>query len=218
MSAHATAQLITVGDVRLAGDLTVPETAAGVVLFAHGSGSSRHSPRNRAVAETFQRQGLATVLLDLLTTDEEQRDALHRQWRFDIELLAGRLAVAVDWIRAQPNLADLPIGLFGASTGAAAALVAAAALTLTPPALVARAVPANEALYSDIDVSYRVEYRLADPRRYTGEGRTPGGEMTFRFILTSDEVVRVVRQAGMYRVTVARREDAGDGATTIARG
>ncbi|WP_327011794.1 dienelactone hydrolase family protein [Dactylosporangium sp. NBC_01737] len=123
---NATAQLVTVGDVQLAGDVTVPESAVGVVLFAHGSGSSRHSPRNRAVAEAFQRHGLATVLIDLLTTDEERLDALTRQWRFDIALLAGRLAGTIDWIRAEPTLTGLPIGLFGASTGAAAALVAAA--------------------------------------------------------------------------------------------
>lgn len=126
MSVNATAQLVTVGDVQLAGDVTVPESAVGVVLFAHGSGSSRHSPRNRAVAEAFQRHGLATVLIDLLTTDEERLDALTRQWRFDIALLAGRLAGTIDWIRAEPTLTGLPIGLFGASTGAAAALVAAA--------------------------------------------------------------------------------------------
>lgn len=105
------------GDVRLAADVTVPENADGIVIFAHGSGSSRHSPRNRAVAGELNRCGLATVLMDLLTPDEDRL-------RFDIALLTERLIDAIDGIRvAYPAL---PVGLFGASTGGAAALVAAA--------------------------------------------------------------------------------------------
>jgi putative phosphoribosyl transferase len=111
-------------DAVLEGDLVRPERALGLVLFAHGSGSSRHSPRNRRVAETLNRSGIGTLLVDLLTPAEEAADRSTGSYRFDIELLARRLAAALDWLRAGPA-APLPIGLFGASTGAAAALVAA---------------------------------------------------------------------------------------------
>jgi putative phosphoribosyl transferase len=114
--------VITAGPVRLAGQLAAPGTGAGVVLFAHGSGSSRHSPRNRFVADVLTRAGLGTLLFDLLTIDEE-RD---RANVFDIGLLAGRLGAATRWLREQPSLAGARIGYFGASTGAAAALWAAA--------------------------------------------------------------------------------------------
>lgn len=110
----------------LPGDLVLPEEPRGVVLFAHGSGSSRFSPRNRAVAEELQRAGHGALLLDLLTEDEERDDLLTARHRFDIGLLAGRLAGTIDWLRRRPDTAGLPVGLFGASTGAAAALVAAA--------------------------------------------------------------------------------------------
>ncbi|MGQ0717636.1 MAG: dienelactone hydrolase family protein [Pseudonocardiales bacterium] len=112
------------GDLR--GDLAVPARAVGIVVFAHGSGSSRHSRRNRAVAEILQRSGFATLLLDLLTEAEEQMDARTAELRFNIGLLAGRVSTAVEQIREQAVVATLPVGLFGASTGAAAALVAAA--------------------------------------------------------------------------------------------
>jgi putative phosphoribosyl transferase len=104
----------------------VPAGAAGVTVFAHGSGSSRHSPRNRRVAARLQEAGLATLLADLLTPGEEALDQRTRELRFDIELLARRLAAATAWVSAEPSLQDLPVGYFGASTGAAAALVAAA--------------------------------------------------------------------------------------------
>ena len=117
---------VPAGGAQLEGDLTVPPGASAVVLFAHGSGSSRFSPRNRFVAAELQRRGLATLLLDLLTPEEEARDAVTAQLRFDIELLAGRLGSAVDWLRAQDETAALAIGCFGASTGGGAALVAAA--------------------------------------------------------------------------------------------
>jgi len=113
---------VAAGAVALPGDLAVPPGARGVVLFAHGSGSSRHSPRNRAVAEHLRAAGLATLLLDLLTEQEERA----RDLRFDIALLADRLTAAADWLGARPGLARLPLGLFGASSGAAAALVTAA--------------------------------------------------------------------------------------------
>jgi dienelactone hydrolase len=112
--------------VRLAGFLTNPEDARGLVLFAHGSGSSRFSSRNRFVAEVLNEAGLATLLFDLLTADEHQIDEQTRHLRFDIGLLTARLRGAVDWIHDRTETADLPIGLFGASTGAAAALCVAA--------------------------------------------------------------------------------------------
>ncbi len=111
---------------RAGGDLTLPANARGVVAFAHGSGSSRHSPRNRFVAHVLNQAGLATLLFDLLTRDEESVDAVTAELRFDIELLAARLVQATDWLVQQPQVQTLQVGYFGASTGAAAALVAAA--------------------------------------------------------------------------------------------
>jgi len=113
---------VAIGPHRLAGDLTVPERAGGLIVFAHGSGSSRRSPRNRFVSESLHRKGLGTLLFDLLTPGEAQ----DRANVFDIPLLAGRLLETMQWCRASDNVPPLPIGLFGASTGAAAALEAAA--------------------------------------------------------------------------------------------
>ena len=112
--------------IMLDGDLTVPDNARGIVLFAHGSGSSRHSPRNRYVARMLQRAGFATLLVDLLTREEEEVDERTRLLRFDIDLLAQRLTGATDWVKHQDSTRSLAVGYFGASTGAAAALVAAA--------------------------------------------------------------------------------------------
>jgi putative phosphoribosyl transferase len=112
--------------VSLEGDLVVPSGAQGIVAFAHGSGSGRHSPRNKFVAQVLQRAGLATMLLDLLTMDEEAIDVQSMALRFDIDLLAERLTGTVDWLSANAEMLELRIGLFGASTGAAAALVTAA--------------------------------------------------------------------------------------------
>ncbi len=112
--------------VRLDGDLTVPDDAVGVVAFAHGSGSGRHSPRNREVAARLAEARLATLLLDLLTADEEDVDLRTRELRFDIGLLAGRMVSAIDWLGSEPFTERLAVGCFGASTGAAAALIAAA--------------------------------------------------------------------------------------------
>ena len=117
---------IPAGSVTLDGNLTLPEEARAVVLFAHGSGSSRHSPRNRYVARLLNEAKLATLLIDLLTLDEEVIDARTAQLRFDIDLLAERLVDATDWLTQFPDTKHLRIGYFGASTGAAAALVAAA--------------------------------------------------------------------------------------------
>jgi putative phosphoribosyl transferase len=126
------------GTAELVGDLVVPAGAAGVVLFAHGSGSSRHSPRNRLVAGALRRVGLATVLLDLLTPAEEERDRVTAELRFDVALLAERLIAATDLLLAEPATAGLPLGLFGASTGAGAALIAAAERPETVAAVVSR--------------------------------------------------------------------------------
>jgi putative phosphoribosyl transferase len=117
---------IDAGAVTLDADLSRPQGASGVVLFAHGSGSSRFSPRNRHVAQLLNRAGLATVLADLLSPQEERLDERTRQLRFDIGLLAERLVASIDALRGDGATAGLTLGLFGASTGAAAALVAAA--------------------------------------------------------------------------------------------
>ncbi|MFC4052883.1 dienelactone hydrolase family protein [Actinomadura syzygii] len=118
---------LDLADATLPGDLALPGgEPGGVVLFAHGSGSSRHSPRNRAVAAGLNEAGIGTLLIDLLTAEEDERDAVTAELRFDIGLLTRRLAGAIDWLSAAPATAGRPVGLFGASTGAAAALAAAA--------------------------------------------------------------------------------------------
>jgi len=124
--------------VMLEGNLAIPPRASGIVLFAHGSGSSRHSPRNRAVARALSEGGLATLLVDLLTPAEESVDEQTGQLRFDIGLLADRLVDAADWLIANEETRSLPIGLFGASTGGGAALVAAAQRPNTVRAVVSR--------------------------------------------------------------------------------
>jgi dienelactone hydrolase len=113
----------------LGGTLGVPPGAHGIVIFAHGSGSSRHSPRNRFVASALNERGFATLLMDLLTEDEEEIDSATAALRFDIALLARRVDLATDWCKHEKELAHLPIGYFGASTGAGAALLAAAGRT-----------------------------------------------------------------------------------------
>ena len=117
---------VPAGSVTLDGNLSLPAEAGGIVLFAHGSGSSRHSPRNRYVARLLNEAKLATLLIDLLTQQEEAIDMRTAQLRFDIELLAERLVAATDWLTQQPETRHLRLGYFGASTGAGAALVAAA--------------------------------------------------------------------------------------------
>jgi dienelactone hydrolase len=129
---------IPVAGVVLEADIAVPESAQVLVLFAHGSGSSRHSPRNRYVAQQLQTAGLATALVDLLTPQEEQTDARTARLRFDIGLLAVRLSALVDWLAGHERTAGLDLGLFGASTGAGAALVAAAARPANVQAVVSR--------------------------------------------------------------------------------
>lgn len=126
--------LIELDNVTLEGTLTVPDGPKGIVLFSHGSGSSRHSPRNRSVAGVLQREGFATFLFDLLTPKEDEDP----RTRFDIPLLTERLIDVVRWTTEQPLLSALPLGLFGASTGAASALGAAAALPEVVKAVVSR--------------------------------------------------------------------------------
>ena len=130
--------LVTAGPTKLEGTLGIPAGARGIVLFAHGSGSSRFSPRNRAVAQALRTAGLATLLIDLLTPEEEAIDVRTRQLRFDIGLLAERLVGATDWLARTPATHQLRIGYFGASTGAAAALVAAAERPARVGAVVSR--------------------------------------------------------------------------------
>ncbi|GGP99902.1 DeoR family transcriptional regulator [Streptomyces roseolilacinus] len=110
----------------LRGDLALPTSLPVMVVFAHGSGSSRHSPRNRAVAGALQKAGMGTLLMDLLTEREERHDLLTAEYRFDVDLLSSRVVAAVDWLADEPATRSLGVGLFGASTGAAAALRAAA--------------------------------------------------------------------------------------------
>ncbi|WP_433389402.1 dienelactone hydrolase family protein [Micromonospora sp. KLBMP9576] len=138
MDVRGSVTTIPAGGVELPADLLIPARPAGVVLFAHGSGSSRHSPRNTAVAHVLNRAALGTVLVDLLTPAEDQVDSRTAELRFDIGLLAGRLAAVVDWLAAERPFGAVPIGLFGASTGAAAALVAAAARPELVGAVVSR--------------------------------------------------------------------------------
>jgi putative phosphoribosyl transferase len=129
---------VQAGGVTLEGDLVVPEGARGIVLFAHGSGSSRHSPRNRFVAQALQAAGLATLLIDLLTLEEEAVDLRTAELRFDIGLLAERLIGATDWVLRSLAISRLALGYFGASTGAAAALIAAAERPEVARAVVSR--------------------------------------------------------------------------------
>jgi putative phosphoribosyl transferase len=127
MTAHERPITIPLDQTRLEGDLAVPDAARGIVLFAHGAGSSRHSPRNRYVAAALADAGFATLLMDLLTLEEEQVDGRTGELRFDIGMLASRLTAAADGFHGEVATTPLPLVLFGASTGAAAALVTAAA-------------------------------------------------------------------------------------------
>lgn len=129
---------VNAGDVELEGVLCLPPNVTGVVLFAHGSGSSRHSPRNQFVADVLHEERIGTLLFDLLTPDEERIDLRTRALRFDIDLLARRVIGAIDWVVKEPATQGEPLGLFGASTGAAAALIAAAARPAQVSSVVSR--------------------------------------------------------------------------------
>jgi len=137
-AAQSTEVTVQAGKVTLDGNLTLPDNPKGVVAFAHGSGSSRFSSRNRYVASVLNEGGLATLLFDLLTADENEIDVQTAELRFDIKLLSERMVATLDWMSTQAVIADLPIGLFGASTGAAAALNAAAACPHRVAAVVSR--------------------------------------------------------------------------------
>ena len=181
-------------EATLAGDLTVPAGANGIVLFAHGSGSSRASPRNVRVAARLARAGLATLLFDLLTPTEEQRDLYTREHRFDIPLLARRLVDATDWVDAQPELAGLPVGYFGASTGAAAALVAAVERSRRVGAVVSRG---GRPDLAGADVLARV----AVP--------------TLLVVGGNDDVVLELNQVALASIRCAKRLDVVPGATHL---
>ena len=137
-SGHTIPVRVPIADQWLDGNFGTPPQASGIVLFAHGSGSSRHSPRNQFVARALEGRGFATLLIDLLTPAEEAVDIRTAELRFDIEMLAGRLVAIIDWLRRRPETASLPIGLFGASTGGGAALMAAAARPQAIAAVVSR--------------------------------------------------------------------------------
>jgi dienelactone hydrolase len=137
-SVTTTAVNIAADGVSLDGDLAIPKNAVGLILFAHGSGSSRLSPRNRYVAEYFHDNKISTLLFDLLTPDEEAVDMISGELRFDIDLLSRRLLAATEWARKEPATAALALGYFGASTGAAAALVAASIRQADVKAIVSR--------------------------------------------------------------------------------
>jgi putative phosphoribosyl transferase len=148
-----TLALDVAGSGTIHADLAVPKAARGIVLFAHGSGSSRHSPRNRSVAHDLRQRGLATMLADLLTESEEHVDATTGEYRFDIDLLADRLQQVTRLATDDPNTAPLPLGYFGASTGAAAALVAAARLRDRVVAVVSRGGRPDMAAHALADVT-----------------------------------------------------------------
>ena len=130
--------VIPVDEGQIAADLRAPERATGLVIFAHGSGSSRFSSRNRMVAEFLDTHGFGTLLLDLLTRDEEAIDAHTHEYRFDIDRLGRRVVRATDWVQHRPDLKALPLGFFGASTGAAAALIGASERPASTRAVVSR--------------------------------------------------------------------------------
>lgn len=192
----------------LEGNLVIPAAASGIVLFAHGSGSSRHSPRNRRVAGQLQDAGLATLLIDLLTAEEEQIDVRTRHLRFDIDLLSRRLGSTLDWISARPDTCALATGCFGSSTGAAAALCAAAAHPRQVAALVSRGgrpdlagnalphVTAPTLLIVGgndrqvLELNRRAQEKMTAPTRLE---IVPGATHLFEEPGTLDEVIRLAR-------------------------
>jgi len=198
------------GAVTLIGELEVPAHARGIVVFAHGSGSGRHSPRNRFVARSLRESGLGTLMLDLLTEDEEAADAETGDYRFDVRMLAERVADAVVWVENHSGAAGLRIGLFGASTGAAAALIAAARLRRRVAAVVSRGgrpdlasvalgrvrcptlliVGGNDGVV--IDLNQEAQSRLASPIKELVI--VPGAGHLFEEPGTLDEVARLAAE------------------------
>ena len=200
---------VPAGEVSLDGDLDLPDGARGIVLFAHGSGSSRLSPRNRHVARLLNEAGLATLLVDLLTPEEEAFDARTARLRFDIDLLAERLVEVTDWLGDRAETRGLRRGYFGASTGAAAALVAAAARPQVVHALVSRggrpdlAGPALPLVRAptlliaggeDVAVIELNRRALAQLRTEADLAIVPGATHLFEEPGALDEVARLARQ------------------------
>jgi dienelactone hydrolase len=138
MTHQETTVKIPIGNVVVEGNLTIPSGAKGIVLFAHGSGSSRFSPRNQYVAKEFNKAKIGTLLFDLLTSEEEEQDMFTAEYRFNIELLAERLIGATEWLKKNQQTKDYAFGYFGASTGAAAAIIGAAKLPNDISAVVSR--------------------------------------------------------------------------------
>jgi putative phosphoribosyl transferase len=184
---------VAVGRAFLAGDLVRPESAGGLVLFAHGSGSSRKSPRNRYVAGVLQEAGFATLLMDLLTPDEERAERAGARRRFDIDLLARRLIGAAEWVDANPDTAGLAVGYFGASTGAAAALVAAAERPERVQAIVSRG--------GRPDLAGAALPRVAAP--------------TLLIVGSLDDVVIELNRAALARLAIEARLEIVPGATHL---
>jgi putative phosphoribosyl transferase len=210
---------IPVGSITLEGNLTLPEGARGVVLFAHGSGSSRNSPRNRHVARMLNEAELATLLIDLLTSEEERIDLRTAHLRFDINLLAQRLVAVTDWLTQYPDTRELRIGYFGASTGAAAALVAATERPQLVGAVVSRGgrpdlagsalarVEAPTLLIvggNDLEVIKLNRAALAQLRCEKQLVIVPGATHLFEEPGTLDEVARLAREWFEHYLTTAQ--------------
>jgi putative phosphoribosyl transferase len=210
---------VPVGSITLEGNLTLPEGARGVVLFAHGSGSSRHSPRNRHVARMLNEADLATLLIDLLTSEEEAIDLRTAHLRFDINLLAQRLVAVTDWLAQYPDTRQIRIGYFGASTGAAAALVAAAERPQLVGAVVSRGgrpdlagsalarVEAPTLLIvggNDLEVIELNRAALAQLRCEKQLVIVPGATHLFEEPGTLDEVARLAREWFEHYLTTAQ--------------
>jgi putative phosphoribosyl transferase len=191
--AQSVAVRIPAGDFMLGADLAIPKPAKGVVIFAHGSGSSRHSRRNRFVAAQLQAAGLATLLMDLLTESEESVDSISGHLRFDIELLAERLTGATEWVNREPATRSLPVGYFGASTGGAAALVAAAEQPGRVEAVVSRG--------GRPDLAGEALERVRSPTLLIVGGRDP--------------LVLQLNEAALKRLTVEARLEIVPGATHL---
>lgn len=185
--------MIDADDVTLIGDLALPSEAKATVIFAHGSGSSRHSPRNHAVARVLQRAGLGTLLFDLLTREKEAGEARTGRLRFDIDFLARRLVAATRWLRQQPGQDGARLGYFGASTGAAAALTAAAHADLHIGAVVSRG--------GRPDLAATALPRVHAP--------------TLLIVGENDDLVRVLNEQAAARMTCAREIAIVPGATHL---
>jgi putative phosphoribosyl transferase len=216
---------IPVDDVVLEADVVVPGQARGVVVFAHGSGSGRHSPRNRYVAEELREAGLATVLADLLTVAEEQRDAWTAELRFAIGMLSTRVAALADWVTAYSPTQGLGVGLFGASTGAAAALVAAAERPGVVQAIVSRGgrpdlageylhlVHQPTLLVVGGDDPAVIDLNRRALRELPGEGRleiVPGASHLFEEPGTLERVARLARDWFLLHLRPAARTAGGE--------